>query len=154
MAWLSGRDAEAVRSLLAELPREVVLHVFTRDDRLLIPGRDPSPFGRETLALAEEVAGLVDRVRVVHHDLDRDREAAERYGVDRAPTIVPVAREGEEEIDAGVRFVGLPAGFEFGSLLEAIAVVSRGTVELDPEAAAWIERLTTPAHIRVFTTPT
>lgn len=153
--WLRESEREALRQRLSALPRDVVLHVFTRDDRLIVPGRDPSPFARETLQLMEELAGLSPRLRVAAHDLDRDRELAERFGVERAPAIVPVADDGSPEgRDYGIRFYGLPQGYEFATFIEAVEGVARGAAELEAEAASVLAGLAGPAHVRVFTTPT
>lgn len=155
MAWLSGQDAERVRARLEGLPRPVVLHVFTRDDRLIVPGRDPAPHVRETVALMEELAGLTDRVRVRVHSLDAEPALAERFGIARAPAIAPVADDGSDEgQDYGIRFYGLPAGLEFGSFLEAVEAVSAGRADLEPEVERLLADLPQPVHLQVFTTPT
>lgn len=155
MSWLREADREALRQRLSALPRPVVLHVFTRDDRLILPGRDPAPLARETVQLMEELAGLCGRLRVKVHDLDRDREAAGRFGVERAPAVVPVADDGSEDgRDYGIRFYGMPQGYEFGTFVEALEAVARGTADLEPEAAAALADLPAPAHLRVFVTPT
>ena len=151
MALLSDEMARVVRERLGNLPRPVTLHLFTSQDRLLIPGRDPSPGVRETRQLLEELAGLAENVKLEIHDLNADAELAANFGIERAPAIVPVA---EGDVDYGIRFYGPPAGFEFGSLLEAIEAVAAGTVDLPPQAAATLEGIDEPVHLRIFTTPT
>jgi len=124
---LTDDVARAVKERLGQLPRRVTLHVFTSEDRVLVPGRDPSPGVRETVQLLQELAGLVDTVSVEVHNLHTDEELAARFGVERAPAIVPVAQGDEGEVDYGIRFYGPPAGYEFGSLLEAIELVAAGS---------------------------
>lgn len=154
MSMLSGPVAETVRARLAELPRPVVLHTFTREDRLVIPGRDPSPGVRETVQLLEELAALTERVRVQVHDLDREPELAARLEIRRAPAIAPLADDGADGVDYGIRFYGPPLGYEFASLLEAVEAVARGQAELEPAAAAELAAVTRPVHLQIFTTPT
>lgn len=155
MPWLREPDREALRQRLSALPRDVVLHVFTRDDRLILPGRDPAPLVRETVQLMEELAALTPRLRVEVHDLDRDRDAAARLGIERAPAIAPVADDGSPEgWDPGIRFYGLPQGYEFANFLEAVEGVARGAADLDPQAAQLLADLPAPVHLRVFVTPT
>ena len=56
--------------------------------------------------------------------------------------------------DYGVRFFGIPSGYEFMSLLDSIKTVSAGEVELMPETMAFLEGLKQPLHIQVYVTPT
>jgi glutaredoxin-like protein len=56
--------------------------------------------------------------------------------------------------DTRIRFYGIPAGYEFMSLLEAIKMVSAGKADLQSETRAFLEQLTVPIHIQVFVTPT
>lgn len=151
MAMLSDDVARVIQERLDDLPRPVTLHVFTSEDRLIVPGRDPAPGVRETVELVQELAGLVDALSVEVHNLNTDTEVVNRYGIERAPAIVPVA---EGDVDYGIRFYGPPAGYEFGSLIEAIELVSAGTADLPPQATATLEQVDEPVHLRIFTTPT
>lgn len=151
---LTDDVARAVKERLGQLPRRVTLHVFTSEDRVLVPGRDPSPGVRETVQLLQELAGLVDTVSVEVHNLHTDEELAARFGVERAPAIVPVAQGDEGEVDYGIRFYGPPAGYEFGSLLEAIELVAAGSADLPAQAADTLEGVDEAVHLRIFTTPT
>jgi len=56
--------------------------------------------------------------------------------------------------DTGVRFYGIPAGYEFGTLIDDIVDVSRGTGGLSPETEAYLKSLDTDVHLQVFVTPT
>ena len=53
-----------------------------------------------------------------------------------------------------VRYVGLPAGYEFPGLIDSIVDVSRGTTSLSSEVLTRLDHLGVPVHLQVFTTPT
>ncbi len=106
-------------------------------------------FCKEIQALLEELAELSDKLTVEVHSFEAEPELAARYGIDKAPAIV---LEGEK--DYGVRFYGIPSGYEFVSLLEGIVDVSRGESEADRALLELIEREGKPVHIQVFVTPT
>lgn len=141
VSLLGTRERELVRSELQKLAGPVTLVLFGA--RL---GGDSSA---ETEALLREVAALSDRVRVESLNLHIDRERAAGYGVERAPAIVV-----EGARDYGLRFFGLPAGYEFGNLLDAMVIASTGVPQLSPETLERIRGLRSPVHIQVFTTPT
>jgi glutaredoxin-like protein len=124
-----------------ELSGKVKLVVFTQEFEC--------DHCRENTSLAQEVASLSDKLDVEVNDFVLDKEAVERYGVDKIPAI---AVEGEK--DYGVRFYGVPAGYEFASLLEAIKAVSAGESGLVPKTKETLGELKDPLHLQVFVTPT
>lgn len=103
----------------------------------------------ENEALMREVAALSDRisVEVLNPAIDRERAAA--YGITAVPaTVVEGAR------DYGIRFLGVPGGYEFSAFLDAIQVASTGEPALSPETRQALAGLTRDAEIKVFSTPT
>ena len=56
--------------------------------------------------------------------------------------------------DFGVRFYGIPSGYEFASLLQAIRTVASGQPQLAEETLEFLRQLEEPVHIQVFVTPT
>lgn len=103
----------------------------------------------EARRLLAELAEASAMVAVEELNLVLDREAAQHYGIDRAPGIA-VAGPG----DARVRFLGAPLGHEFGSLVDAVVTVSTGHPDLSEDTRARIATLARPVHIQVFSTPT
>ncbi|PYN08071.1 MAG: hypothetical protein DME06_16595 [Candidatus Rokuibacteriota bacterium] len=104
---------------------------------------------RQNEQLVREVAGLSDRisVEVLNPAIDRERAAA--YGVDLVPAI---AVEGAR--DYGIRFFGVPLGYEFTNLVDSIIVASTGEPALEEETKTALGGLARPVHIQVFSTPT
>jgi alkyl hydroperoxide reductase subunit AhpF len=71
-------------------------------------------------------------------------------GYDRYPA-VGVLPEGR---DAGVRYYGLPYGYELGSLIGAVREAGRSTSSLSEESHARLGALEHDLSIDVFVTPT
>jgi glutaredoxin-like protein len=97
----------------------------------------------------EEVAALDPRITLDVHSIITDRAMAEAWGIERVPAIV-IGRNG----DTGLRYYGVPAGFEFVLLIEDLIAVSRGDSGLGPQTRAALARLTGDVRILVFATPT
>ena len=107
-------------------------------------------FCKEARQLAQEVAGLLpDKVSVEVYDFVKDEAKAKEYGVDKVPAIVVLGRK-----DYGVRFYGIPYGYEFNTFIETIINVSKGTTNLSEDTKAKLKALDKPAHIQVFVTLT
>jgi len=146
MALLSYEDAEAVRAQFAEkITGPVKLIVATSDaDCLYCP---------EVLGLAEELAALSAQITVESYDLADAAIAA--YGLDKAPAITVVAPgNGKGDTDFGIRFYGIPSGYEFMSLLDAIYTVGGTAPQLQASTQAFLDTLEEDLHIQVFVTPT
>lgn len=141
MAILSDRESEAVGKEFQKLVNPVKLTVFSQSLG--------SESCYQTERLAKEVAECSDKISVEILNLILDKEKAEAYGVDRAPSIVV---EGKQ--DYGIRFLGLPAGYGFTNLIDSIVVASTGAPDLSDDTKAKLAALVDPVHIRVFSTPT
>lgn len=141
MAILTDRDLEAVQREFVKLAHPVTLTVFSQELG--------SESCKHTERLVKEVAEVSDKLTANVLNLVLDREKAEAYGVDRVPAIVV-----EGARDYGIRFFGLPAGYEFTNLIDAIVVASTGEPALATETKDTLAALTKPVHIKVFTTPT
>lgn len=141
MALLDEKLKTQVREALGELPNTVRLVVFTQEFEC--------QFCRETRDLIEEVGGLSDQIKVEIYNLVVDKETAADYKIDKIPAVAVVG-----EKDYGIRFFGIPSGYEFSSLIESIRLVSEGKPELSPDGVKFAEELEEPVHIQVFVTPT
>ncbi len=150
MRLISERDGATLRKRFAELTGPVRLVMFTQSESgLSVPGQECA-YCRETRMLVEDLGEVSDgRIGVEVHDFILDREEASRYGVARIPAVVVLG-----ERDYGIRYYGIPAGYEFASLVEDILDVSAQKSGLRPDTAAALRALPKDVHIQVFVTPT
>ncbi len=149
MPLLDERVQKQVRTALAALTSPVKLVMFTQGEG----GALECAFCGETRQLVEEVAGLSDKIRSEVRDFQADADQAQAYGIDKIPAIAMVA-DGEAPRDYGIRFYGIPSGYEFSTFLEDLRMVSRGDPGLSPATREAIAKITRPVHIQVFVTPT
>ncbi len=143
MPLLDEHVREEVKREFADLTGKVKLLVFTQEFEC--------DYCAETRALAEELAEISEKIGVEVHDLLGSKAVADKYGIDKIPAIVVL---GENDKDYGIRFFGVPAGYEFSSLLEAIKMASSGDSGLSPESREAVKTIANPVHIQVFVTLT
>jgi glutaredoxin-like protein len=149
MPLLKPSLQKQVRESLGGLTGPVKIVVFTTDT-----DQHACEMCDDTRQLIEEVAWLSDgRITTEIYNLVRDAERAQAYHVDQAPAVV-VLGVGPALRDHGIRFFGIPSGYEFASLIAAIVMVSSGETSLTAETREALSRVTEPLHIRVFVTPT
>ncbi|MEM0482142.1 MAG: thioredoxin family protein [Nitrososphaerota archaeon] len=139
---LKPRDRELVKKKLGEeLLSTVKILYFTQEIEC--------EYCEVTGRLLSELAELNGNLRLEVYDLERDRDLAERWRIDKIPATILL---GERE--SWIRFFGVPSGYEFISLLEDIVDVSRGRSRLPPRALEMVKSVDKPLHIQVFVTPT
>ncbi len=150
MSFLNPQDAETIRRrFAADLDAPVKLLLFLpATGGLTLPGEDWQ-IAEYTRQILKEVALLSDKIQVEEYGLLSHADVAQRYNVHLVPAIVFLGRE-----DYGVRYLGLPAGYEFVTLLETIIAVSRGRGEVSEATRSVLAALPADAHLQVFVTPT
>lgn len=147
MSLLSDADREHVAQRFAALSSPVHLVFFNQS------------FGCETChdtkRIVDEISSLDAHVTSEELNVVLDKEKAAAFGVDRAPAIA-ILRKSDDgtTADPGIRFVGVPAGYEFMSFLDAIEVVASNESGLSPDTKALLAGLTEPVTVKVFSTPT
>jgi glutaredoxin-like protein len=141
MALLNDKIRSDVRTILTEVKNPVTFKVFTQAFEC--------QYCVETRELVEEVAALSDQLSVEVYDFEKDSAVAEAHGIDKIPAVAIVGAK-----DYGVRLYGIPSGYEFGTLIEDIKLVSSGDSGLTPATREMVAKLTRPVRIQVFTTPT
>jgi glutaredoxin-like protein len=147
MPLISDQDAEQLRREFdAQLDSPVKLIMFTQTVECQYCG--------ETRQIVEEVAGLSDKVTAEIYNFITDKEMADSYGIDKIPAIAVVRVENGEERDYGVRFYGIPSGYEFTSIVEDIFDVSKGESGLQQRSKDAVAEIDQPVHFQVFITPT
>ncbi len=141
MGLLDDGTRKEVKKALGDLPNSVRLVMFTQEFEC--------QFCRETRQLIEEVASLDGQINAEIYDFVLDKEEAARYGIDKIPAVAVIG-----EKDYGIRFFGIPSGYEFSSLIESIKLASTGEPQLSPAALEYVQGISEPVHIQVYVTPT
>ena len=141
MALLNDSVRADVRKRLKELKDPVKIINFTQEIEC--------QFCADTRRLMEEIAGLADKLSLEVYNFVTDKEQAKKYGVDKIPATVIAGDK-----DYGIRFYGIPSGYEFGGVIESILMVSKKESGLAAATKKKLAGLKHPLHLEVFVTPT
>src|SRR5438876_4079562 len=114
---------ELAQKFVDELKNDVTL--------LLFASELASESSSDTRLLLRDVAELSDKIDLKVHNFLLDKEEVEHYGIDKIPAIAVL---GPGQKDYGIRFYGMPGGYEFGSLIATIIQVSQGKALFTQEA--------------------
>ena len=140
--------------LIQQKERDILTKEFSQkmvnDIKLVVFTQEvPCVFCRETVEVANELAQITPKIKVEVYDFVKDQMKAKELRIDKIPALAVIGVK-----DYGVRFYGIPAGYEFTSLTGAIIDVSRGDSGLTPKSRDQLKNLDQSVHIQVFVTPT
>ena len=141
MAILRDVDRDAIRKELAGSTGPVKLINFTQELEC--------QYCKETGEIIRELAQLSDKLSSESYNFITDKEMVDKFKIDKIPATVVMGQD-----DRGIRFYGIPSGYEFISLLEDIRMVSSGSSGLNPKTIEILGKLQKPLHLQVFVTPT
>ncbi|RLD13317.1 MAG: glutaredoxin [Caldiserica bacterium] len=154
MPLLQEKDRIVVREKFEkELKDEVTILLFKKTSAgIWTPNEDEDlvcRYCKETEELYKEVIELSDLLKLETYTIENNKEKFDEYKVERIPTAVIKGHN-----KGIIRFVGIPAGYEFATLLEDLIDASRGKVDLKERNKRKVEAVKEPLHIQVFVTPT
>jgi glutaredoxin-like protein len=121
---------------------------------LFFGSQDNCEYCADTRQLLEEVAAINEKLGLSIYDLQDNADMANKFNIDKAPAMVIAAKDGDQITNFGVQYSGIPAGHEFGTLINDILLVSSRDSGLSTEAREFLKNLNKPLHLQVFVTPT
>jgi glutaredoxin-like protein len=142
MGLIKEAQQKQLKDIFDKLEGNVKLVYFTQEMEC--------PFCKETRELLQDVSSLSsNKIALEVYDFVADKDKVEKYKIDKIPaTVVEGAK------DYGIRFYGIPAGYEFTSLINSIVAVSNGKSVLKDETKEALKKLKDPVLIQVFITLT
>jgi len=139
MALFDEKIKQQLQEILKAMKDEVTIVNFTQEIEC--------PMCRETRMFAQEIASLSEKLKVKVYNFVTDKEMAERYKVDKIPAIVLLDKD---EKDYGIKFYGLPGGYEINSFLGAILELSGKKEPIPEDLLKRIKAINRDVHIQVF----
>jgi alkyl hydroperoxide reductase subunit AhpF len=143
---LSEQVKEQLRQRFGERLQEAVeLRLYTKpgSGRLILPSGMGCPTCEDARLLAEDV-----------RDTAPDKLSLEVVNVDATVEDVPTLTVGPPGEEHRIRFMGLTAGYEFATVVDAIERTSRDEAGLSEKTLGRLQALGETLEVMVFATPT
>lgn len=129
-----------------------IVHFTQEPSRLVLPdylqGQE-CMFCKETKSLLHDVCSLSEKIELMLYDFLADAEKAKEYNIDKIPATIIAGNTANN-----VRIFGIPSGYEYSNLIEAIVDASKGSTNLMPKTIEALKAIDKPVHIQTFVTPT
>ena len=143
MALLSNEDREYLKGLFTGMKRDVNIMLFTTEEKNFCS------FCNDIKEILEELKSLSDKIKTHEYSFEKDKSIADEYSVKRGPALVLKADK-----DLGIKYYGIPAGYEFSSLVEDIVDIGNDTIPVDESLVEKVKSIDVPVHLQVFVTHT
>ena len=158
MPFLSEADQDQLKDIFFnQLEQRVRLRVLTKPtSKLYIPGQQLCATCSEAEPFVRELASLSDKLEVIVHDVLVEPAVASQYDLSGALPVILIeaVSDAESPSTGAIRFLGLPAGYEFSALVADIVDVASGKVGLSQTTQDELRGLDQDLHLQVFVTPT
>lgn len=150
MPFLQEKDAAYIRARFErELQHDASLEFFAPTTSGLALPDAGGEYAEYTQKILTEVAALSPKITLTLHSTLSEPDAAKARGIVHTPATAIIGAQ-----DYGVRFYGMPAGYEFATLIEVIIAVSRGATTVAEQTRAALAQVSRDVHLQVFVTPT
>lgn len=142
MALFDEKITKQLTELIGDLPEKVTIEYFRQKDCASCD---------DTQAFVSEIAAMNPNITVNVNDLEDSAATFQKFDVERTPAIAMVPSDGK---DHGIRFFGIPAGYEINSFVASIREVGGMEDPIPEDLMKRIMAIDKDVHIRVFVTPT
>lgn len=142
MALFDENIQKQLKEIYAQLKDDVNIVYFKLDEGC--------PSCGETQQFLTEMAELTDKIKLEILDYATNSEEAKKYAIARVPAIVILDKNKK---DYGIRFYGIPSGYEVNSFIASLMELSGVTETLPADITEKLSKVTKPIHIQVFATP-
>lgn len=132
---------QQVKDEFSPIQKKVIFKVFKKSPE--------NAYSTDTVALIKGVSELSSFLSLEIYDIDSDKDLAAKYNVEMTPAILIHSEKNEWPF----KFYGIPAGYEFSALIEAVKYVGTGETGLAEQLKKQAEGINTPKDIKVFVTP-
>ena len=138
---LNDIQKEQIKKQIEKLTGDVELIVFTQENECLLC--------KDTRELILDLGTLSPKIKTKVYDFVKNGDEDIKYNIKRIPAIAIVGNK-----DYGIRYYGMPAGYEFPVIVDDIIDVSRGATSLPDSVKKRLSEIKKPVHLQIFVSPT
>jgi len=139
MAIFNKENAKKIKEFLKQMKDKVEIVYFTQEFECNLC--------QQTHEFLKEFDQFTSKIKLTVLDFEKDSQRAAELGVDKIPAIVLLDAKGQ---NTGVRFYGLPGGYEINSFLKALVEASGKLTEYEKEIEKAITVINKDIHIQVM----
>ena len=138
---ISDQEKDAIKKKFSTLVNDVELAIFTQENEC--------QFCKEARDIVLQLGAMSPKIKTKVYDFVKNGDEGTKYNIKKIPAIAIIGKN-----DYGIRYYGVPAGYEFTAFVDDIIDVSNGTTSLSENIKKKLEDIKKPVHLQVFVSPT
>ncbi len=138
---ISDLEKDVIKKKFSALVNDVELVIFTQELEC--------QFCKEARDIVLELGALSPKINIKVYDFVKNEDENIKYKIKKIPAIAIIGKT-----DYGIRYYGVPAGYEFTAFIDDIIDVSKGTTSLSETIKKKLADIKKAVHLQVFVSPT
>ena len=138
---ISDLEKDVIKKKFTALVDDVELAIFTQENEC--------QFCKEARDIVLELGAMSPKIKTKVYDFIKNEDENIKYKIKKIPAIAIIGKK-----DYGIRYYGVPAGYEFAAFVDDIIDVSKGTTSLSESIKKKLADIKKPVHLQVFVSPT
>jgi len=138
---ISDLEKDVIKKKFTALVNDVELVNFTQEYEC--------QFCKEARDIVLQLGALSPKIKVKVFDFVNNGDNVTKFNIKKIPAIAIIGKQ-----DYGIRYYGVPAGYEFTAFIDDIIDVSNGTTSLSEIIKKKLADIKKPVHLQVFVSPT
>lgn len=138
---ISDLEKDVIKKKFTALVNDVELVNFTQEYEC--------QFCKEARDIVLQLGALSPKIKVKVFDFVNNGDDVTKFNIKKIPAIAIIGKQ-----DYGIRYYGVPAGYEFTAFIDDIIDVSNGTTALSEIIKKKLADIKKPVHLQVFVSPT
>ena len=138
---ISDLEKDVIKKKFTALVNDVELVNFTQEYEC--------QFCKEARDIVLQLGALSPRIKAKVFDFVNNGDDVTKFNIKKIPAIAIIGKK-----DYGIRYYGVPAGYEFTAFIDNIIDVSKGTTSLSENIKMKLADIKKPVHLQVFVSPT
>lgn len=143
MKLLTDKNRTEISFMIGNLKNKVRILAFYSDVSC--------PTCHDTMQYIEEICELNEDLNLIKYEKTKHAEIFQKYKISLVPALIVSNIDSDT---SGIRFYGIPSGFEIHSFIHAIKMVSGTENKIESEIIDRIKSLDKNFHLEVFIRPT
>ena len=134
---ISDLEKDVIKKKFTALVNDVELVNFTQEYEC--------QFCKEARDIVLQLGALSPKIKVKVFDFVNNGDDVTKFNIKKIPAIAIIGKQ-----DYGIRYYGVPAGYEFTAFIDDIIDVSNGTTSLSEIIKKKLADIKKPVHLQVF----
>ncbi|OQX50837.1 MAG: hypothetical protein B5M53_11720 [Candidatus Cloacimonas sp. 4484_209] len=138
---ISKEDAKYLQEQFSGFKNSVNIYYFNSE-------KTNADFCKLTNSILEELTALSPKINLKSFDFENAQDTVKEYNIMKPPALSI-----QQGSDLGIRYYGIPSGYEFSTIINTITMIGMGNTDIQDIVREKTKLINKKTNIMVFVTP-